>query len=205
MFIAIVIYIFYFSWLGNRLFAGTIEGVENFGTLWDSFFYMFVLMTTANYPDVMLPSYNQNRLCVFFFTTYLIIGLYILMSLLLTIFYANYQERTDASIDKHQKTRNIYLLQQFRKYDENNSGSLEKEQVLEYTKEIHSIINYEDEKTSSMVMTDMQFEQLFKVLDKTSSNRESNGDKPKNGLNPPEIPDLVLAYESWLYERKSVE
>jgi len=90
MFIAIVIYIFYFSWLGNRLFAGTIEGVENFGTLWDSFFYMFVLMTTANYPDVMLPSYNQNRLCVFFFTTYLIIGLYILMSLLLTIFYANY-------------------------------------------------------------------------------------------------------------------
>ena len=54
----IIIYVFYFAWMGNRLFAGTIEGVENFSNLNDSFFYMFVLLTTSNFPDVMLPSYN---------------------------------------------------------------------------------------------------------------------------------------------------
>ena len=58
MVIFIAIYVFYFAWMGNRLFAGTIEGVENFSGLDDSFFYMFVLLTTSNYPDVMLPSYS---------------------------------------------------------------------------------------------------------------------------------------------------
>ena len=58
MVIFIAIYVFYFAWMGNRLFAGTIEGVETFSNLNDSFFYMFVLLTTSNYPDVMLPSYG---------------------------------------------------------------------------------------------------------------------------------------------------
>ena len=54
----ILVYVFYFAWMGSRLFAGTIEGVETFSNLNDSFFYMFVLLTTSNYPDVMLPSYG---------------------------------------------------------------------------------------------------------------------------------------------------
>ena len=39
------------------------------------------------------------------------------MNLLLAIFYSNYQERVDASIDKMKEKRNVYLLQVFRKYD----------------------------------------------------------------------------------------
>lgn len=58
MVLFIVVYIMYFAWMGQRMFSGTIEGVETFSTFFDAFFYMFVLMTTANYPDVMLPSYN---------------------------------------------------------------------------------------------------------------------------------------------------
>ena len=53
----VFVYVFYFAWMGNRLFSGTIEGVQSFANLDDSFFYMFVLLTTSNYPDVMLPSY----------------------------------------------------------------------------------------------------------------------------------------------------
>lgn len=102
MAIFIFLYVFYFAWMGNRLFSGTIEGVENFADLNDSFFYMFVLLTTSNYPDVMLPSYAQERRYSIFFITYLIIGLFMLMNLLLAIFYSNYQERVDAAIDKFQ-------------------------------------------------------------------------------------------------------
>ena len=116
MAIFIFLYVFYFAWMGNRLFAGTIEGVENFADLNDSFFYMFVLLTTSNYPDVMLPSYAQERRYSVFFITYLIIGLFMLMNLLLAIFYSNYQERVDAAIDKFQKQRNDYLIRLFRKY-----------------------------------------------------------------------------------------
>lgn len=61
---------------------------------------MFVLLTTSNYPDVMLASYAQQRRFAVFFISYLVIGLFMLMNLLLAIFYSNYQERVDASIDK---------------------------------------------------------------------------------------------------------
>lgn len=90
MVIFIIIYVFYFSWMGNRLFSGTIEGVETFDTLWDSFFYMFVLLTTSNYPDVMLPAYSQERRFCIFFIVYLMAGLFLFMNLLLAIFYSNY-------------------------------------------------------------------------------------------------------------------
>ena len=90
MVLFIITYVFYFSWMGNRLFSGTIEGVQSFSTLPDAFFYMVVLLTTSNYPDVMMPSYSDNRMNAIFFITFLIIGLFLLMNLLLAIFYAKY-------------------------------------------------------------------------------------------------------------------
>lgn len=57
MVLFIIVYILYFSWMGQRLFSGTLEGVQYFGTFGDSCFNMLVLMTTSNYPDVMLPAY----------------------------------------------------------------------------------------------------------------------------------------------------
>ena len=53
----IVIYILYFSWMGERMFSGTLEGVQYFSSFGDSVFNMFVLLSTSNFPDVMLPAY----------------------------------------------------------------------------------------------------------------------------------------------------
>ena len=64
--------------------------MKNFG---DSFFNMFVLMTTSNYPDIMLPAYGENRLYFIFFGSYLIIGLFLIMNLLLAIVYSNFKAR----------------------------------------------------------------------------------------------------------------
>ena len=100
MVIFILIYVFYFAWMGNRLFAGTIEGVETFSNMNDSFFYMFTLLTKANFPDVMLPSYGQDRRNSIFFITFLVIGVFILLTLLVAIVYSAYQERVDASIER---------------------------------------------------------------------------------------------------------
>ena len=51
------IFIMYYSWMGQRLFSGTLQGTTYFDTFSDSFFNMLVLMTTSNYPDIMLPAY----------------------------------------------------------------------------------------------------------------------------------------------------
>jgi two pore calcium channel protein, plant len=88
--IFIIVFVFYYAWMGNRLFSGTIEGIDNFSDMWDSFFFMFVLLTTANYPDVMLPSYNESRWYCLFFISFLVFGLYLFMNLLLAVLYATY-------------------------------------------------------------------------------------------------------------------
>jgi len=153
MFIFIMCYVFYFAWMGNRLFAGTIEGVEYFSGLNNSFFYMFVLLTTSNFPDVMLPSYAQARHFSIFYITYLIVGLFLLMNLLLAIFYSSYQERVDASIDGFKNNRNTFLVTLFRKYDVKKEEKIDKEGVFNITKEIHSLIIGKDEVSDEMEMT----------------------------------------------------
>ena len=144
MVIFILLFVFYFAWMGNRLFSGTIEGVENFSTLDDSFFFMFVLLTTSNFPDIMLPAYGQQRHFALFFVIYLTIGLFLLMNLLLAIFYANYQERVEASIDRFLETRNDYLIRLFRQYA--TGGKVDKSGVREILQEVHSMLNGKDTK-----------------------------------------------------------
>ena len=78
-----------YSVLGFYMFGPTEThpGSPYFNTFFLSFINLFVLLTTANYPDVMMPSYNKDSLSVVFFFTYLMICLYFLMNLLLAVVY----------------------------------------------------------------------------------------------------------------------
>lgn len=91
MVIMIIFYVLYFSFMGERLFSDTIEGANSFYNISYSFSSMFVLITTSNFPNVMLPSYNELRSFCLFFLIYLSVGLFLLMNLLLAIFYSSYQ------------------------------------------------------------------------------------------------------------------
>eukprot|EP00095_Tigriopus_kingsejongensis_P005462 maker-scaffold865_size87005-snap-gene-0.16 protein:Tk05462 transcript:maker-scaffold865_size87005-snap-gene-0.16-mRNA-1 annotation:"two pore channel 1" len=74
-----------YSVFGFYLF-GVVDQV-NFGDLQTCFISLFVLLTTANYPDVMMRSYNQSRWSSIFFVSYLSINLYFLMNLMLAVVY----------------------------------------------------------------------------------------------------------------------
>jgi len=67
-------------------FFGEIDK-DNFQTLSKSFVSLFVLLTTANNPDVMMKSYNTSRWAAVFFISYLAINLYFLMNLMLAVVY----------------------------------------------------------------------------------------------------------------------
>jgi len=58
MVVMIIFYVLYFSFMGERLFSDTIEGANSFYNISYAFSSMFVLITTSNFPNVMLPSYN---------------------------------------------------------------------------------------------------------------------------------------------------
>ena len=67
--------------------------MEYFRTFSDSYVNMFTLLTTANFPDVMLPSYHENYFFALFFVSYLIFGLFLLLNLLLASVFNKFKER----------------------------------------------------------------------------------------------------------------
>ncbi|KAF5890973.1 two pore calcium channel protein 1-like isoform X2, partial [Clarias magur] len=73
-----------FAILGFCLFS-TNPADHYFNTLENSIVSLFVLLTTANFPDVMMPAYSRNRWSCIFFIIYLSIELYFIMNLLLAV------------------------------------------------------------------------------------------------------------------------
>ncbi|XP_065173158.1 two pore channel protein 1-like isoform X2 [Atheta coriaria] len=71
-----------------------------FRTLPDSFVSMFVLLTTANFPDVMMPSYAISKWNAIFFISYISTVLYVLMNLMLAVVYETF---TGIEKDKFRK------------------------------------------------------------------------------------------------------
>ena len=68
------------------------SGSPYFQSLTDSMVNMFVLLTTANFPDIMMPSYSDNMWYSVFFISYLGINLYFLMNLMLTVVYKTFAD-----------------------------------------------------------------------------------------------------------------
>lgn len=66
---------------------------------------MLILLTTANFPDVMLPAYNAHRVYSLYFIGYLIIGLYFLQNILLAIVFDNYKKRITERVGDRTETR----------------------------------------------------------------------------------------------------
>ncbi|KAA0186914.1 hypothetical protein HAZT_HAZT008947 [Hyalella azteca] len=73
-----------FTTLGYYLFS-PYQDDPYFTTLGQSFVSLFVLLTTANFPDVMMPAYARNRCSAAFFILYLAVTLYCIMNFLMAI------------------------------------------------------------------------------------------------------------------------
>ena len=125
-----------FGWIGFRLFRGTAEGEMYFPTMLEGIWNLFILMTTANFPDVMLPAYSINKAYALFFIFYLVIGTYFLLYLVLATFYSNYKNRVERTIDKFEDIRENFLLSKFKEYDTNNNGFLTLEELTELITEL---------------------------------------------------------------------
>ncbi|XP_020631315.1 two pore calcium channel protein 1-like isoform X2 [Orbicella faveolata] len=91
-----------FAMLGFYLFSDN-EKDEFFSSFWRSFISLFVLLTTANYPDVMMPSYWRLQWAVVYFAVYISVVLYFLMNLLLAVVYDTF-----TNIEKN-KFRQLFL------------------------------------------------------------------------------------------------
>ncbi|XP_034025451.1 two pore calcium channel protein 1-like [Thalassophryne amazonica] len=80
-----------FAILGFCLFSPN-KADPYFSTLENSLVSLFVLLTTANFPDVMMPAYSNNRWSCVFFIVYLSIELYFIMNLLLAVVFDTFND-----------------------------------------------------------------------------------------------------------------
>ncbi|KAM4746174.1 two pore channel protein 1 isoform 1-T1 [Anableps anableps] len=80
-----------FAILGFCLFS-TNTADPYFNSLENSLISLFVLLTTANFPDVMMPAYSKNRWSCVFFIVYLSIELYFIMNLLLAVVFDTFND-----------------------------------------------------------------------------------------------------------------
>ncbi|KFM59031.1 Two pore calcium channel protein 1, partial [Stegodyphus mimosarum] len=78
-----------FSVLGFYLFR-SIKSDLYFSTMLESFVSLFVLLTTANFPDVMMPAYAKSKWSSVFFIAFIIIHVYFLMNLMLAVVYETF-------------------------------------------------------------------------------------------------------------------
>lgn len=69
--------------------------LDYFGHSAGSMNQLFILLTTANFPDVMMPAYDcQPWLAAPFFVVFLMVGLFFIMNLILAAAYAVFQDKT---------------------------------------------------------------------------------------------------------------
>lgn len=92
VFILLLLLLIFYSWIGCFLFTNLVEGEEYFNSFHDALWNMLVLLTTANYPDVMMPSYRYSRAFCLYFISFLCISLFFLLNLMLAVFYNNYRQ-----------------------------------------------------------------------------------------------------------------
>ncbi|XP_060767242.1 two pore segment channel 3 isoform X2 [Neoarius graeffei] len=99
--ILVVFFLFIFSVLMFSLMAlkllgkrnlKTIDGAPYFTNYLEIVFDLYVLVTTANSPDVMMPAYNYSSFFAIFFILYIVINTYTFMSVFLAVVYNNYKK-----------------------------------------------------------------------------------------------------------------
>ncbi|EQC40820.1 hypothetical protein SDRG_01888 [Saprolegnia diclina VS20] len=102
----VAVYVCFFGWLATILFQDTAEVTRpstptltrltrtlggTMSTYVESSWQMLILLTTANFPDVMLPAYNKSRWQATFFIFFLCFGLFFLLNVILAQIFSNYQ------------------------------------------------------------------------------------------------------------------
>ena len=104
-----------------------------------SYVNMLTLLTTANFPDIMLPAYYKNYFVMLYFISYLMIGLYILMNLLLATVFNKFKGRYQKRITKNYAKRRELVLKAYNMFDTQGRGYLNCEEFKLFTSFVFNI------------------------------------------------------------------
>ena len=82
-------------------------------------------MTTANFPDVMLPAYEERYVYMLFFVFFLVVGMFFLMNMLLANIFNTFKLRLEAEGLYYIKKQSDFLEEYIDSFDEEVKGYLD--------------------------------------------------------------------------------
>ncbi|EQC40824.1 hypothetical protein, variant [Saprolegnia diclina VS20] len=107
------IYVLFCGWLATILFRDTPQAAITSSFL-ESSWQLLILLTTANFPDVMMPAYAMHRANALFFICFVFFGLFFLMNVILAQVFSNFQWVASREAATHAANRDRLLTKAFR-------------------------------------------------------------------------------------------
>ncbi|XP_037078329.1 two pore calcium channel protein 1-like [Pollicipes pollicipes] len=89
------------------------NGSPYFATYEESVFDLYVLVTTANSPDVMMPALNAFPPMFLFFVVFLLISLYLFMNVILAVIYNSYRKHLKRDVQTAVAARRQLMARAF--------------------------------------------------------------------------------------------
>lgn len=112
--------ILFFAVIGHILFVS-----DDFTTLFSSIDNILVMLTTNNFPDVMLKTFPQSKFSVFYFIPFMLISYIVIIALLKALYYSNYFE-----INKDEVLTFLNEISGFKLYANENSEKINLQKKL---------------------------------------------------------------------------
>ena len=161
--LSIFLFVLVYSVLGHFVFEFTIEGYMYFENLPESYYNMLILLTTANFPDVMLPAYNMSFYWSLYFISFLLLGLYALLNLLLAQVFNSFRTRLVSEGIEYLRRMEAQLDKYFKRFASPDTDYLTTEQMKKFMNELLDMKIDEKEKDTQI------YNSLIKNMDPKDS------------------------------------
>jgi len=122
--IALAICVVIVVWMGMVMYCRTAEGAADFFAWRQGFAQMWILFTTNNTPNVIMPAYQENRGNFFFFLIYLIVTVFLLGNVLLGKVYDTYKDVLCEDMKQHMEHQRVSVTRAFTLLADKSTGCI---------------------------------------------------------------------------------
>ena len=159
------IIILFYAWFGVVIFHGSLEGEEMFPNLADGIWTLWTCVTTANYPDVMMPSYNIYRGTALYFMSFMVLCYFYVMNLVLAVAVNTYDDNIRVRKTRRADLSKTLLNEAFTLLDSNDENFVSRETIL------HVLETLDEDVPDFQGLSDSAVRNImFALLDRSGNN-----------------------------------
>lgn len=116
------------------------DGTIYFNNFPNAIWSVFVAITSSSYPNQVLPSYHTYRETCIYFISFITLGSFGLLNVIIVLVFIEFQKSLQQSYDKQKIFRDILLFKAFHVLDVDSKGFLYYDEIQEVCDEMY--INY---------------------------------------------------------------